>query len=290
MSTDIALVATADEIATLPAADRAVMVTHALHESKQWLAVATKGTDPTPIADFKAWAATVAEMTRQKGLASDIQADALEMVRRAERGLDVAVRNGQASGDISTDAGARWSVGNPDRISKPSPRDFFVGGAERSDAHQMGDLTEQEFEEVIAEAREEGNLSRANVVRKIKGANGPESRVDRAELITKLAARGMASAQMASKVGVTEETVRQIARDFAIDIPADRLTRGTRRIDSIRIARSTVTSLDGIASTVDLVNDLTGLDPEEAQQWTASLDQTIQALRRLNTKIKEAVL
>ena len=37
MSTELVTVATADEIATLPPEDRAVMVTHALVESKQWL-------------------------------------------------------------------------------------------------------------------------------------------------------------------------------------------------------------------------------------------------------------
>jgi hypothetical protein len=46
---------------------------------KSWLAVATKGTDPTPVAEFKAWAATVAEMTRQKGLSEEIQLDAQEI-------------------------------------------------------------------------------------------------------------------------------------------------------------------------------------------------------------------
>lgn len=100
----------------------------------------------------------------------------------------------------------------------------------------------------------------------------------------------MASPQIAKKVDVSEEWVRQTARDFGIDIPADRVVGKTRRIDPIRVARETVMALDGLASTVDLVHDLTGLDPREAAQWTASLDQSIRALNRLNKKIKEAVL
>lgn len=291
MSTDLALVGTADEIATLPVADRAVMVTHALRESKQWLEVATKGTDPTPIAEFKAWAATVAEMTKQKGLAGEIQADAQEMVRRAERGLGRAIRNGQEAGDIMTKAdgaAVRDHVAIGDKVS---PRSFFGSNTnEMTDAYAMADeASDEEFEGVLSEARGEGNLSRANVVRKIKGQSGPQTRAERAELIGAMASRGMAAAQMVAQVGVSEETVRQIARDFGIDVPADRLTRGTRRIDSIRVARETVMALDGLASTVDLVTDLSELNPTEAQQWSASLDQSIRALNRLNKKIKEAL-
>lgn len=113
MSTQLAVVTSPDEIAGLPPKQRGELITRALVESKQWLAIATKGTDPTPIAHFKAWAATVAEMTKQKGLAEDIQLDALEMVRRAERGIGLAIRNGQGVGAIakSGDVGARPSGG-----------------------------------------------------------------------------------------------------------------------------------------------------------------------------------
>ena len=94
---------------------------------------------------------------------------------------------------------------------------------------------------------------------------------------------------MVRHIGISEQSIRQIARDYGIDIPADRLLAGSRRADSIRIAREAVISLEGLAATVDLVTNLDELDPREAQQWTASLDQSIRALNRLNRKIKEAV-
>lgn len=47
-------------------------------------------------------AATVAEMTRQKGLASKIQADALEMVHRAEYALGKAACKGQEEGAMGS--------------------------------------------------------------------------------------------------------------------------------------------------------------------------------------------
>jgi hypothetical protein len=304
MTTDLVAVGTADDIASLPPVDRAQMVTHALVESKAWLAVATKGTDPTPIAEFKAWAATVAEMTRQKGLASEIQADALEMLRRAERGIGLAVRNGQEAGEIAKPGdiggagspGCRGSLpGSGSRRSGAehlaSPRSFFGNTAEMNESYAMTDgVTDEQYEDVLTEARDEGNLSRANVVRKVKAAK-PQTRDDRADIIEELAAKGSASAQIARHLGIGEEAVRRIARDYGIDIPADRVLRGTHRIDTLRVVRETVIALEGHAMTVDLVSSdaLAEADPREVEQWTASLDQSIRALRSLRTKIEKAV-
>ena len=312
MTTDLVPVGTADEIAELAPADRAAMVTHALVESKAWLGVATKGTDPTPIAEFKAWAATVAEMTRQKGLASEIQADALEMVRRAERGIGQAVRNGQDAGEIGvphqTNYRPSHDVRDRDIVTpKAATRDFFSHNNEMTEVYAMTDgVSDEQFDAAIDEARGEGNLSRANVVRKV-APKAPASttakansksgvaipmvtRTERADLIEELAAKGSASAQIARHVGVSEETVRRIARDYSIDIPADRVLRGTHRIDTLRVVRETVIALEGHAMTVDLVSPdtLAEADPSEVTQWLASLDQSIRALRSLRTKISEA--
>lgn len=304
MSTDLVHVATADEIATLPAQDRAVMVTNALHESKQWLAVATKGTDPTPIVEFKAWAATVAEMTKQKRLAGEIQADALEMLRRAERGIGQAVRNGQEAGTISTPGGlgpvhtpgVRGSSprSNQDRgDSPPSPKGFVGSGQVGHEVYSMTDgVTDEDFEDAITEAREEGNLSRANVVRKIKRQDSKRTRTQLADEIAERAQRGETSAQIARTVGVTEEWVRQTARDFDVDIPADKVLSRTRRIDSVRVIRETVAALEGLAGADVLISNeaLSAISVNEANEWTASLTQSIRALNRLNKRIKEAVL
>lgn len=172
MSAELARITDPAQIAALPVEQRGVVITQALEESKSWLAVATKGTDPTPIAEFRAWAATVAEMTRQKGLAEDIQLDALEMVRRAEHGIGEATRNGQDSGEIRKPG---EGAGRPpkshltqSRFPQGSPAKYFHSSQQRSDIYAMTDgVTAQEFEAAIADARGERNLSRANVVRKV---------------------------------------------------------------------------------------------------------------------------
>lgn len=307
ITADLALLGTIEEIAKLPAEQQPAYITAALTESRKWLHLATESTNPRPFAEIKAWAASIAEYARQKGLASEIVADGQEMLRRAERAVGQAVRNGQEAGEIMTrqdgyprsDYVARRGgvetvvhVARRDDIpsaKKVSPDAYLPHGSDRNASYRMADASDERFEGVLAEARAEGNLSRANVVRKVKGQPSPQTRDARADLIADLAANGNASTQMVRHVGISERSIRQIARDYSIDIPADRLLAGSRRADSIRIAREAVISLEGLAATVDLVTNLDELDPREAQQWTASLDQSIRALNRLNRKIKEAV-
>ncbi|MBK7015149.1 MAG: hypothetical protein IPH39_06110 [Sulfuritalea sp.] len=289
ITTDLALLGTIEEIAKLPAEQQPAYITAALTESRKWLHLATESTNPRPFAEIKAWAASIAEYARQKGLASEIVADGQEMLRRAERAVGQAVRNGQEAGEIRTRSDGPAVRDQVCDANKIGVGEFFGHKNEMTEIYSMTDgVTEGHFASALTKARAEGNLSRANVVRKVK-QQSPQTRDARADLIADLAAKGNASTQMVRHIGISEQSIRQIARDYGIDIPADRLLAGSRRADSIRIAREAVISLEGLAATVDLVTNLDELDPREAQQWTASLDQSIRALNRLNRKIKEAV-
>jgi hypothetical protein len=296
-----ALVAsTPDEIACLPMEQRGAIITQALEESKSWLAVATKGTDPTPIAEFKAWAATVAEMTRQKGLAQDIQEDALEMVRRAERGIGVAIRNGQEAGEIRKHGevgnGRGVEIQGPDFYSRRRPTEAagvkHPSGLEG--AYSMTDgITDEEFEESLTEARAEHNLSRANVARKAQGKSETArlNRAQKADKIRELAEQGYSSRQMAGPLDTSAMTVREIARDHEIDIRADRLQPRSRQINPRRVVEQTVFALEGVRSALELLepDDLDELPPSDLWEWLKSLNESMRALRQLTKEIKNHV-
>lgn len=257
-STEVALLhADTSALDNADPATAAVMVTQALQESRQWLAVAMRGTDPTPIAEFKAWAATIEEATRQKKLGREIELDAAEMVRRAERGIGVAIRRGQEAGEIETTAEAKRRAGLIARgvqhsadnnvVPKARPVDF----AKKDELHNNGagiyaltdGVTDEQFDEAIEEAKAEGNLSRANVVRK---ATGREPR------------------------------------------PADRpeLLRKTRHHDANRIVEQTVIALEGLALGVPLI-DFDQLDPAQISAWSGSLATSLQSLNRMSRRLKE---
>ena len=98
------------------------------------------------------------------------------------------------------------------------------------------------------------------------------------ELIGELAGHGMTSRQIAARLGVSDQRVRQIARQHQITIRADQVA-GRRRLDSARIAREAVHALEGLAMSVQLA-DLTEIDPALVPEWTGSLARSLRALGR----------
>lgn len=160
-------------------------VTNMLGEARQWLAHAVEATEPRPAAQFKAMVATIAETTKQLGLSKEIQLDAIEMVRRAERGVGVAIRKGQdegtvrKSGQVESRANQHGKVGVSADSDRSSPMEFAPRGEllgnGRANIYGMTDgITDEQFEEAITEAKAENDLTRANVVRKANGQPKPE--------------------------------------------------------------------------------------------------------------------
>jgi hypothetical protein len=296
MSGELVKLTDPSEIEALPLEERGQLITAALAESKSWLVVATKATDPTPIAEFKAWAATVAEMTRQKGLAEEIQLDALEMVRRAERGIGIAIRNGQAAGEIRKprEGGGRpkETGSRPEPVSSVrSPEEFFKGGGQtQTDTYKLTDnVADDEFEIALTAARDEKNLARANVLRKVQGVKdgGPLTRAQKAERIRELADEGYSSRQIGKMISTVDVTVREIAREHGITIAADATIGKTRRVVPARVIQETVSSLDGLVLGLQLLEpeDYDQLDPAEVREWSRSLSNSMQALSQLRKEL-----
>jgi len=50
-------------------------------------------------------------------------------------------------------------------IARLSPREFFAGGQDAVDTRAMTNVTDQQFEDVLTQARDEGNLSRGRPAR-----------------------------------------------------------------------------------------------------------------------------
>lgn len=305
MTTDLIPAENTAAIEALSPADREVAVTHMLTEARDWLAHAKDATGPAEIANFKAWTATVAQMTKQLNLSKEIQLDAQEMVRRAERGVGVAIREGQERGDVRTSGqyeGAsapytRTRLGVTQDIepavreqnSRLSPKALLPNSSERVEIYAVAEASDDDFDTAIGEAKAEGNLSRANVLRKVRAnpdSPGYKTRQQRADLIRDLAGQGYGSRQMPSKVGVTEESVRLIARDFDIQIPADKATVGTRRINATDVVEGIVATYEMATSGESAIN-WSEVDPTRADEWVNSLTESISAASAFRKKIKE---
>lgn len=163
-------------------------VTEMLVQSHAGLLVAIAAQDLPGIAEAKAKASTIAEIAKQLRMGKEMQLNAAEFCRRAERGLGVAIREGQERGEIlrkgqSNTFGNAHTTSQPLPVSsRPGPTDFAtpseLGGANRpgEGIYAMTDgVSDDQFEEALTEAKDEGNLSRANVARKAK-AKAEDSR------------------------------------------------------------------------------------------------------------------
>lgn len=278
----------------------ALAVSDYLTKARDWLATCVEMTGPEQIAAAKAEIATAAEATKQLGLSKEIQLDASEMVRRAEYALGKAIRKGQDEGSVAI----RGSIGGtPPNAHGRGPLDReispvtkFASGTELY-GQRGGDgilgLAEVEpaaFDAALAEAKEEGNVSRANVVRKIKKQEcdrGP-SRADKAEVIRDLAAKGYTSEQMCKEVGYARgDAVRDLAREYDIAIPADAVRLGRRRFNHGRVLDNVTEAVEVAAMSLRDV-DPAQLDREEALERLDSLTTSINALARAVKKIKES--
>lgn len=163
---------------TLDGAAQAAAVTAMLSHSRTGLLAAIAAHDLPQIVEWKAKGAAIQEIAKQVRLGRELQLDAAEFVRRAERGLGVAVREGQSRGEIATRSDGGWpahTCASSGQVKKPSPEQFAtkaeLSGStpSRPGIYAMTDgVSDEQFEDAIAEARNEGNLSRANVARKAK--------------------------------------------------------------------------------------------------------------------------
>lgn len=85
------------------------------------------------------------------------------------------MRKGQEEGTIRKQGSDARIDLRPD-TGVGSSLDHFSGHNEREHAYRMADAPTEDFDAAVQEAKAEGNLSRANVVRKVKGEEPKQKR------------------------------------------------------------------------------------------------------------------
>lgn len=178
MSADLALAA--DPSVVERAADPGEYIVQCCERGKWWLKAALERDDMEAVLEAKAQAEAIRVYTVSKGYGADAKLSAEEIIRRAERGLALAVRKGQENGTVRT-TGTDAFQGNQhvrgidnDDTNTTSPGDWVGYGGTRTETYAMTDgVSDKDFEDGLAKAKTEENLSRANVARKVRAlANG----------------------------------------------------------------------------------------------------------------------
>ncbi len=152
---------------------------------------AAKALDELPKEDRRLVVAVISEpgvepkkavriFTVQKRLGKEAQLAAAEIVRLAERGLGLAIRKAQQEGRVSKRGGRPAQNSPREDFSKPA--DLLGSGKEATEVYAMtDDVSDEEFSESLAEGKAEGKLSRANVLRKVRGKKKKRPEVPRAQ-------------------------------------------------------------------------------------------------------------
>ena len=156
------------------AADPGEFVVQCLERGKTWLAEALEHNDLDALTNMKGYAATLRVATMQKELGNDAVLSATELVRRAERAIGIGVRQGQCDGTVMTHGD---NGGKSELVINQTPKrpvtDFashtsLSGAGGQPGYYDLSDnVTDEQFDAAIVEAKAEGNLSRANVARKV---------------------------------------------------------------------------------------------------------------------------
>ena len=160
-------------------------ITEALTFSNEMLRAVSDVTAHTPadgaalasagIGAAKLTAVRAAEFSKRLDLSKDTVLEAQMQQRRWERALGTATREGQERGEIATQADGPRNRVTPS-ASLPKATDFathqeLYGRDGKSGIYALTDnATDAEFESALTTARDEGNVSRANVVRKLRDA------------------------------------------------------------------------------------------------------------------------
>ena len=140
-----------------------------------------KATDAQSVREWKAKAGAIEELARELHLGKALQLDATEFVRRTERALGIAIRQGQECGEILSRGeaefrGNQFAKGDIVSSGKKSPTDFASKdelATGKNGIYAITDgVTDEQFESALQAARAEGKLTRANLVRNLKLAQG----------------------------------------------------------------------------------------------------------------------
>lgn len=294
--TDLAVISTPGALDQY--ADPGEFVVLACERARDWLRQAIERGDIESIGELKSQAEAVRVYTTQKQLGHDAELAAAEIVRRAERGIGLAIRKGQEAGEIAR----RGQAINPANQHGPaavppqvriSTSAIFKGGKDQTDTYAITDgVTDEQFDAAIDEAKADGNLSRANVKREVARQKilaqpmdttraGIAERVRRAR---EMASTGHTSHQIAAAIGITFESMAPFRKRHGIEVPADAIVGKRRHIDHDRIVRESALSLEGIAQAIGMV-EISQLDQTDLSTWATSMRESIKTLNRFLKEI-----
>ena len=180
MTSDLALAA--DPGFLDRAEDPAGFILQACKQAIEWFAQAPGYEGIDEIVRVRADAAAALAYARQAKLGLDTALIVAEASRRADRALGLAIRAGQQAGAVYGYKRGRVSPQRGDGtlvrfVREFAPASDLAPGGGQPGIYDFTDgVTSEQFEQAITASRDEGNLSRKNLARKIADAAADQTR------------------------------------------------------------------------------------------------------------------
>jgi hypothetical protein len=122
---------------------------------------------------------------------------------------------------------------------------------------------------------------------RLDGRSIRKSNSQRVDEIKQLVAEGHRTQQIADRLGIHSERVREIAREASIKL-ADAAIAKSHRIKAARVIEQTVTTIEGCALGLQAIGfNFSDVTAAQAKQWAESLTQPLKALASLRKKLLE---
>ncbi len=110
-------------------------------------------------------------------------------------------------------------------------------------------------------------------------------RAKRAKQIARLAEKGYRAGQISDKLGVSIETIQDIAKEYEIGLP---LSGHHHKIDPNQVIDQVVVGLEASVFSLSLIEGMENqFDPLQIEYWVTSLDSSFPHLRKLRNQLKE---
>lgn len=104
--------------------------------------------------------------------------------------------------------------------------------------------------------------------------------------IRSMALKGYTSIQIAAKVGMSVDGCRNWLREEGIEVPADRSTRGSHSLNSMRIVEHIVMDAEGLTADMNLI-EFSTLDKAKLPGWIESLNVSWAQLGTLIKRLRK---
>lgn len=176
-------------------------------------------------------------------------------------------------------------------VTKIVANEVGVGHSTVWEAEQVKNADPEEFarvkkgEVVLHQAYKKVALSKRQAEMAVAMKQSAESDklplAERIEQIDGLASQGFRASQIAEEIGISEQRVRQLARENEINLP-DIAIGKPQKLDVNRIVGETVIATQGLALGLEFVDTrLDDLDAAQLDGWVDSLKESVAAFNRL---------